>query len=172
MSISFIVTRCFRRVRKIVKNDNCKGADKSLAQPGRRQANFSVRMAWISFGALPCRKKKTWWQLASRCCWNRVLDWLASELVSFLVGLRTYQHPGTFAMSVLPCVRIENLGSYWADFHEILYFSIFRENPVVIIQSFTNPLNAKLNPICHLLALLGDHHILHVSGLRVKIGQE
>jgi hypothetical protein len=31
-----------------------------------------------------------------------------------------------------------------------------------------NPLNAQLNPICHLLALLGDHHILHVSGLRVK----
>jgi hypothetical protein len=31
-----------------------------------------------------------------------------------------------------------------------------------------NPLNAKLNPICHLLALLGDHHILHVSRIRVK----
>jgi len=31
-----------------------------------------------------------------------------------------------------------------------------------------NPLNAELNPICHLLALLGAHHILHVSGLRVK----
>jgi hypothetical protein len=31
-----------------------------------------------------------------------------------------------------------------------------------------NPLNAKLNPICHLLALLGAHHILHVSGLRVQ----
>jgi len=31
-----------------------------------------------------------------------------------------------------------------------------------------NPLNSKLNPICHLLALLGAHHILHVSGLRVK----
>jgi len=26
-----------------------------------------------------------------------------------------------------------------------------------------NPLNAELNPICHLLALFGDHHILHVS---------
>jgi hypothetical protein len=26
-----------------------------------------------------------------------------------------------------------------------------------------NPLNAKLNPICHLLALLAAHHILHVS---------
>ena len=31
-----------------------------------------------------------------------------------------------------------------------------------------NPLNAELNPICHLLALLGAHHIFHVSGLRVK----
>ena len=31
-----------------------------------------------------------------------------------------------------------------------------------------NPLNAKLNPICHLLALIGAHHILHVSGVRVK----
>jgi len=31
-----------------------------------------------------------------------------------------------------------------------------------------NPLNAVLNPICHLLALLGVHHILHVSRIRVK----
>ena len=27
-------------------------------------------------------------------------------------------------------------------------------------------LNAELNPICHLLALLGIHHILHVSRIR------
>jgi len=31
-----------------------------------------------------------------------------------------------------------------------------------------NSLNAELNPICHLLALLAAHHILHVSGIRVK----
>ena len=31
-----------------------------------------------------------------------------------------------------------------------------------------NPLNAELKPICHLLALLGVHHILHVSRKRVK----
>jgi len=31
-----------------------------------------------------------------------------------------------------------------------------------------NPLNAKLSLICHLLALLGAHHILHVSRIRVK----
>jgi len=69
-----------------------RGADKFLALPGRKQAIVSVRMAWISFGSLPCRKKKTWWQLASRCCWNRARPQHASELVSFLVGLRTYQH--------------------------------------------------------------------------------
>jgi hypothetical protein len=32
------------------------------------------------------------------------------------------------------------------------------------------PLNAELNPICHLLALLGAHHIFHFSGLTVKLG--
>ena len=31
------------------------------------------------------------------------------------------------------------------------------------------PLNAELNPICHLLALLGARHIFHVSGLRVNM---
>jgi len=31
-----------------------------------------------------------------------------------------------------------------------------------------NPLNSKLNPICHFLAVLGAHHILHFSRIRVK----
>ena len=31
-----------------------------------------------------------------------------------------------------------------------------------------NPLNAELNSICCLLALLGAHHFLHVSRIRVK----
>ena len=31
-----------------------------------------------------------------------------------------------------------------------------------------NPLNPELNPICYLLALLGAHHFLHVSRIRVK----
>ena len=35
--------------------------------------------------------------------------------------------------------------------------------------TYLNPLNAELNPICHLLALLGAHHIFHISGLRVKV---
>ena len=32
-----------------------------------------------------------------------------------------------------------------------------------------NPLNPELNPICYLLALLGVHHFLHVSRIRVKL---
>jgi len=36
-------------------NLNYRGADNSLAQPGRRQTNASVRMACISFDVLPYR---------------------------------------------------------------------------------------------------------------------
>ena len=32
-----------------------------------------------------------------------------------------------------------------------------------------NPLNPELNPICYLLALIGAHHFLHVSRIRVKL---
>jgi len=31
----------------------------------------------------------------------------------------------SFVMSVRPFVRMEQLGSHWTDFHEILYLSIF-----------------------------------------------
>ena len=36
------------------------------------------------------------------------------------------------------------------------------------LPQYINPSNAKLNPICHLFALLGAHHIPHVSRIRVK----
>jgi len=36
-------------------------------------------------------------------------------------------------------------------------------------SAYFNPLNAELNPICHLLALLGTHPILHVSRIRVNV---
>jgi hypothetical protein len=41
--------------------------------------------------------------------------------------------------------------------------------PVLYIgRTVLNPLNAELNHICHLLALLGAHYILNVSRIRVK----
>jgi len=39
---------------------------------------------------------------------------------------------------------------------------------VAVYSMLFNPLNAKLNPICHLLALLGAHPILHFSRVRVN----
>jgi len=46
----------------------------------------------------------------------------------------------------------------------LIIFGKGRCESVVVL----NPLNAELNPICHLLALLGAHHILHISRIRVN----
>ena len=64
-----------------------------------------------------------WWQLVSRCCWNRARPWCASEFVSFLVGLRTYQHSGTTKLRVLvwyKLLRIQSVDSL----HILIYFNI------------------------------------------------
>ena len=92
-------------------------ADKSLARPGRKQTNVSVRMA-----SAPCLAgKETWWQAASRC-WNRVRPLHASELVSFLVSIRNYQHPGICKDTVkthLPAtmrIGLQSEKSYWPGY--------------------------------------------------------
>jgi hypothetical protein len=36
------------------------------------------------------------------------------------------------------------------------------------VAQYLNSLNSKLNPICHLLTLLGAHRILHVIKIRVN----
>ena len=38
-----------------------------------------------------------------------------------------------------------------------------------VVWKQINPLNPELNPICYFLALLGAHHFLHVSRIRVKL---
>ena len=45
----------------------------TVAYDGACSPNVPFRIAWISFGALPFRGKKTWRQLAFRCCWNCAL---------------------------------------------------------------------------------------------------
>ena len=45
---------------------------------------------------------------------------------------------------------------------------LFRSVVVQTALTVFNPLNAELNPICCLLALLGAHHFLRVSRIRVK----
>ena len=39
----------------------------------------------------------------------------------------------------------------------------------ILCTANINTLNPELNPICYLLALLGAHHFLHVSRIRVKL---
>jgi hypothetical protein len=43
-----------------------------------------------------------------------------------------------------------------------------KKNEVENVLDKLNPLNAELNPICHLLALIEAHHIFHVSRIRVN----
>ena len=51
-----------------------------------------------------------------------------------------------------------------ADTH---FPNLFRSQHTARFQ--LNPLNPELNPICYLLALLGTHHFLHVSRIRVQL---
>ena len=62
---------------------------------------------------------------------------------------------------------------FYLDVAEITPNTLY-ENPGASTNIHTgsenrlSPLNAELNPICHLLALLEAHHILHVSRVSVN----
>ena len=71
----------------------------------------------------------------------------------------------------------------WNVFYQTSWCHISKEDIFVVTATRTlkslslnfslkkmgfNPLNAELNPSCYLLALLGAHHFLHVSRIRVK----
>jgi hypothetical protein len=60
-----------------------------------------------------------------------------------------------FSVSKLTCF---NNPDYW----------ILQQNYLEDLRSYINPLNAEVNPIYHLLALLGAHCIIHVSKLMIK----
>ena len=65
--------------------------------------------------------------------------------------------------SNLGCVKASHTFSVQQCFYYLIWLCF-----TILIQQIINPLNAKLNHICHLLALLRAHHILHVSRIRVK----
>ena len=47
--------------------------------------------------------------------------------------------------------------------------SLHLEDVLSSFEVVFNPLKPELNSICYLLALLGAHHFLHVSRIRVKL---
>jgi hypothetical protein len=82
--------------------------------------------------------------------------------------------------------KTTNHGSFFNCWHKLIpkrstvqyyciqFFQIFVWVTLVYCAStravtpLINPLNAELNAIYHVLALLGAHHILHISGIRVN----
>jgi len=51
----------------------------------------------------------------------------------------------------------------------LVFFRVFQVFNFSVKGWWFNPLKPELNPICYLLALLGAHHFLHVSRIRVKL---
>ena len=66
-------------------------------------------------------------------------------------------------ISVSQCVNIWII-SEWIFIQYVQAVSILRLAETY--QALLNPLNAELNPIRHLLALVGARHIVHVSGIK------
>jgi len=64
--------------------------------------------------------------------------------------------------------QLRNLANMQLSFHSICWLPLVRFISKYIFN-YLNPLNPELNPICYLLALLGAHHFLHVSRIRVKL---
>ena len=56
---------------------------------------------------------------------------------------------------------------YWNPVGHITWSPHLFSNTAIC--PFINPLNPELNPICYLLALLGAHHFLHISRIRIKL---
>ena len=67
-------------------------------------------------------------------------------------------------------VRIRHSAEYGILNQRWKHFPKFKEAPNNMYDTWgdINPLNAKLNPICHYLALLGAHHVLHVSRIMFR----
>jgi len=87
---------------------------------------------------------------------------------------------GIYIRSLSPCVCLPHdkvpVRAMWDEIN----FAINSLASVISVQVQTfgtdvvgpcsfNPLKPELNPICYLLALLGAHHFLHVSRIRVKL---
>ena len=67
----------------------------TVAHDGACSPYVSVIMAWISFSASTCREKKTLWQQASPCCWNRAprLTCFLSASVTRKLAIRHMNRP-------------------------------------------------------------------------------
>jgi len=89
------------------------------------------------------------------------------ELSACLCDITCFESCGVVpALMYVKCYCIYFIG---IDTNLFVSSNTYEENFIITSTAYINPLNAELNPICHLLALLGAHHIFHVSRIRVNI---
>ena len=71
------------------------------------------------------------------------------------------------------CCIHNNIFKSFPNFISSILAAIFQQYLASLflynLVHFFNPLKPEVNPICYLLALLGAHHFLHVSTIRVKL---
>jgi len=75
----------------------------------------------------------------------------------------------TLLFSSSKCSLFHNSIIFGSCIIRILYTGCAKTKKIIPGRQKFYLINTELNPICHLLALLGAHHILHVSGIRVKV---
>ena len=105
------------------------------------------------FTKLNCRRLKVKTQLYTGCP-------TTYQTRHFFNNSKTNEDNATrFEQEYVRCVRNEE--------ECVCSVCLFRCN-IFIGFRIINPLNAELNPICCFLALLGAHHFLYVSRIKVK----
>jgi len=104
--------------------------------------------------------------------------WMVHDVVIFMVRICQHvaQHPRwkttTFQLSATAYSTCTQLRSILETFRSSATWgraASWWQRPTYRAELSFNPLSPELNPICYLLALLGAHHFLHVSRIRVKL---
>ena len=74
------------------------------------------------------------------------------------------------ALSLCVLCNSRNNNDYFLTNNLVIYIGNGDSDFICDVGNDFNLLNAELNPIRHLLALVGARHIVHVSRIRVKYG--
>ena len=100
------------------------------------------------------------------CQWGRVypLQWLPLGVVVCVCSVR---HSACWYLAAVTA----HSGSMKPQVAAVVStcYDLDGGTPYLTLKNDLNPLNLELKPICYLLALLGAHHFLHVSRIRVKL---
>jgi len=96
--------------------------------------------------------------------WNSVLQFCTKRVSSKLA----FREKSLNASCTLLKTANEFLHAHFVLLDRFVWTGTENVHIMLFCKYQINPLDAKLNPICYLLALFGAHHILHISRIRVN----